>query len=211
MFVANLVQEINVYAGLYKDYERDDVLYSRIPGLGDHLYEKAFSDPVFHNEDGSVLYLLRDALWHLDYVTFIDGKATWSVGFSGLLGSLRSVFGNVVPRRLLGYNFNYAADIVPDEYRDFEVQYRYKTDDGYYLSSPANEHDVNVGNVLVRYETVFGHCAVVIGKKSVGDKTILLLADANRKGHVIARLYQVDEVNFKHVFGQFPVKPVVVT
>ncbi len=210
MLVSNVVNEINSYAEEYKGYTNSDVISGSIPGLGDHLREKIFSDPIYFNEDGSVINSLRDALWHLDYVSFIDGKATWSIGFAGLLGSLGVVFGNLVPRRLLGYNFNAAADIVSEEYQEFEDQFLYRTEHGFYLDSPQSEHDVEVGDVLVRFDTFVGHSAVVVGKKKIGTKIILLLADANRKGRGTARLYQVDEINFKHVFGQFPVKPVVV-
>jgi hypothetical protein len=208
--VSEIVEQINDYAETYEGYQHSDVSSGLIPGLGDHLYEKIFSGEIYHNDDGSIIYLLRDSLWHLDHVSLLDGKPTWEIGFSALLGSLRSVFGNVVPRRLLGYGFNYASEIVPEEYWDFEDQFLYRTEFGYYLASPKSEHDVKVGNMLVRYETPVGHCAVVIGKKKIGTKTVLLLADANRKDRGMARLFQVDEINFKHVFGQFPVKPVVV-
>ena len=208
--VSDIVDEINRYAETYKGHTNADVISGSIPGLGDHLQEYIFSGSEYHNEDGSIVDPLRDALWHLDYVSFINGKATWSVGFAGLLGSLGAFYGNLIPRRLLGYNFNYAAEIVPEEYREFEDQFLYLTANGYYLDSPQSEHEVEVGNVLVRFDTIVGHSAVVIGKKQIGTKIVLLLADANRKGRGTARLYQVDEINFKHVFGQFPVKPVVV-
>ncbi len=153
------------------------------------------SDSVQTNE-------FEAALRHLDWTSNkVSGQKIQCFGLVILVAGMDGRFPNVG-----GVSGN-AAQLAPDSIKngnDMVVSM------GDYLAIQVKTlEDVRVGDLLVRYDSMVGHVAAVVGKKTVNGQTVLLIASANQARDGRVALFEVDDNNFEVTFGVSPFKKIV--
>lgn len=186
--------------------------------LGSYLKTTAWYANRNNKED------LRGALNILDY-TNVPGQPLQCVGFAILLSALNDENLNV---QNVGGAYSFGAGNSPAKtatelipYKLFSNKYLMSASTGYGGLALASENmkidDYEVGDLFIRADIGriangyspdgdaisfhTGHVGAIIGKKIVDGKTVLLVADANRKNDGKIRIFEVTENNFYKIFG----------
>jgi len=165
--------------------------------VGNYLHKSAwYSQETKRLGDPLKIKQLDSALSHLNgFSNAWSGQKIQCVGLVVLLSAMNS---NVV--NIGGIDFVNAKDLVPQSIRGGS---KLAVDQGGYLAIPIDTIDeVRVGDVGVRYYTGIGHVFVVVGKKSFGGQTVLLVAAANQTGEGRVYIFEVDKSNFDTIFGE---------
>ena len=173
--------------------------------MGDYLKETPWYSYELARLEGNTQQLkkLDQALRHLDnYSNAFPGQKIQCYALGILVWGMDDRFVNIG-----GVKVTNAADLVPDSIRNGE-----RTSlaaNGMVIKTIKSLDEVKVGDLGVRYDTKAGHVFAVVGKKSVGGETVLLIASANQNSDGRIYLFEVDEGNFDAIFGSTGFKKVV--
>jgi len=195
--ISRLAEVINTYS---ETHPADEVLEGRAPMLGEYLKTTSW---YLGEKSAKVDAALR----HLNQNTYlVKDEAIQCIGWVILLSALEF---SESPKSVSGQPICQAQELVPKEIRN--QQGTIVSSAGLLFRVVEKLAEVKTGDLFVTYEnSTPGHIGAVVGKKEVKGKTVLLIADANKKSDGRVRIYEVDETNFDAIFGSYPYKKVVI-
>ncbi len=153
--------------------------------------------------------LLDIAIHHLNDNTYIlPDQPMTCVGMAVLLGCLPVP---LAPSYIGGEKTAYASGLLHETTKEMLHLFGSYIDSGLLFVRIDTIKDVLVGDLFIRYAgNNKNHTGAVVGRKIVDGRVKLLMADANRKDDGVIRMFEVDQDNFRVIFGEGELTPPVV-
>lgn len=206
------VQEVTTLAGHVNRYAEMYTPQTAPAKLGTYLQKTHWYLQKRAQLTREQLSNLDQALQFLDTYTFAykltDGKpeAIQCVGWALLLSRLGS---ENCPKYIGDISFKGPAVLIPDQIKSLNNR-AILTTNQYGQSiygGDVNIEDVHVGDLFLLYDSDAGHVGAVVGKKRIGDKTLLLITEGNRghDGKIITRQIS-NQSELEAIMGPWPNK-----
>ena len=109
-------------------------------------------------------------------------------------------------------HFKHASELISDDIKNrLKGDLNELTENKMKYVKTLKIEDVQAGDMFVRYGgNTDNHIGAVIGKKTTGARTVLLVTDSNRENDGIIRVFEVDRKNFRIIFGEGKNTPPIV-
>ena len=156
---------------------------------------------------GTVNQTMESAINQLDYV-HVQGQPVQCIGWATLLAGLP--YPNM-PINIGSVPIHGPIDLIPNSILTYpDKQTAFSPTGGTLIAERDMEiSEINSGDLFLMRSLPVGHVGVILSRKSIDDKSYLLVTEANRHNDGRIQIYTVNEYNFNAKLGIPPAKKIL--